>query len=94
MSDKEDIYELDMRGMRDLLIRFSKTLYGKTIFLLSYLIPLVTFLVMLCLGVRCVIAPDINLIYIIAALFGIFLITFVLGNICYYKELRAFSEKH
>lgn len=94
MSDKKDIYELNMKGMRELLVKFNKTLFGKTIFFLAYLIPLVTFLVMLCLGVKCIINPDINLIYIVAMLFGIFLVTFTLGNICYYKELRAFSEKH
>lgn len=94
MSEKKSIYELDMKEMRKIITQFGGTLYGKTMFFLSYFVSIVTFLVMLCLGVNCIIAPSLALICAVAIAFGVFLISFILGNICYYKEIRIFSEKN
>ena len=40
MSEKKNIYNLDVKGMRGLIRDFSNTLYGRTVFFLAYFIPI------------------------------------------------------
>ena len=92
MSEKKDIYNLNIKGMRELLLKFNATLYGRTVFFLAYFLPLMAFLVMLGLIVANIIMPSIYLFYPIVSVFFLFVGLFILGNIYYYHEVREFSK--
>lgn len=93
MSEKKSIYKLTIKEMRKLLLDFSHTLYGRTIFFLAYIVPMMSFLAMIGLIVAGLIAPWDNMFCCILCAFFVFVGSFVLGNIYYYHELRVFSEK-
>ena len=38
------VYDLDVKGMRKTFLKFNKTTYGKTVFLLAYIITLFLFI--------------------------------------------------
>lgn len=87
------IYDLDIKGMRELLHDFQKTVYGRTVFILAYFIPFITFisaaLVALCgLAVR-----DYGLAIIGGWMGAVFAFFFILANIYYYTELRHFCAE-
>ncbi len=86
------VYDLDIKGMRKTFQKFNKTLYGKTIFFLAYIIPF--FLLMIALVTTIVgIAQDCSIIMGRAStLFVAFGVTFVLANIYFYSEIRKFCE--
>ena len=44
MSEKKNIYNLNMKEMRDLILKFGGTLYGRTVFFLAYFLPFMAFL--------------------------------------------------
>lgn len=94
MSEKKNIYQKDMNEMRELLLKFSKTLYGRTVFFLAYFLPLMAFLVLLGLVVINFIVLSYDLFYPIIGTFFLFVVLFILANIYYYHELRIFSEKN
>ena len=93
MTEKKDIYSLDVKGMRKLLRSFSNTLYGRTIFFFAYFAPLMSFLVMIGLIVADLISPEEQLFYPIVGTFFLFIGLFMIGNVYYYHELRTFAEK-
>ena len=93
MSEKKNIYSLNIKEMRKLLRDFSGTLYGRTVFFLAYFVPMMAFLVMLGLVVAAIVVPEYNLFYPILGTFFLFVAVFILGNIYYYHELRIFVEK-
>ena len=93
MSEKKSIYDLNMKEMRTALIKFSSTLYGRTIFFLLYFLPFITFLVALGLLIAYFFVP-INLFWAVIGTLIAFIVLFVVANILYYKELRIFIEKH
>ena len=93
MSEKKDIYNLNLKEMRKLLRDFSGTLYGRTVFFLAYFVPMMIFLVMLGLVLAAIIVPEYNLFYSIIGTFFLFVAVFILGNIYYYHEVRIFSGK-
>lgn len=86
------VYELDIKGMRKTFQKFNKTLYGKTVFLLAYIVPLFTFLV----AIATIIVGFIQDCPIIkgraATLFVVFAVTFILGNVYFYSEIRKYCE--
>ena len=93
MSEKKNIYNLDVKGMRGLIRDFSNTLYGRTVFFLAYFAPFMAFLIMLGLIVAAIMDPKDDLFYPIVCTFFLFVALFLLGNVYYYHEIRVFSEK-
>ena len=93
MSEKKNIYSLNIKEMRRLLRDFSRTLYGRTVFFLAYFVPVMSFLVLIGLAVAGMLAPADNSLCCIISAFFVFMATFILGNIYYYHELRVFAEK-
>lgn len=92
MSEKKDIYNVGLKGMREYLWKFNATLYGRTVFFLAYFLPLMTFLTMCGLVIAAFLVTE-NLFYPIAGTFFLFVGLFILANIYYYHELRTFAEK-
>lgn len=93
MSEKKSIYNLTMKEMRELIFKFGKTLYGRTVFFFAYFLPLMAFLVMAGLVIASIIVPSENLFYPIIGAFFLFIVLFILGNVYYYHEIRVFAEK-
>ena len=85
------VYDLDLKGMRNTLIEFHQSIYGRTIFFLAYFIPFVLFIV----GV---LASLLAMFFSFdAALFNIsmfsilaFFPAFILANMYFYNEIRRF----
>ncbi len=93
MSEKKNIYNFTMKEMREALLKFGGTLYGRTVFFFAYFLPLMAFLVLCGLVVADIIAPSEYLFYPIVGTFFLFIGLFILGNIYYYHELRIYLEK-
>ena len=87
------IYELDNEGFRDALMRFGKTWYGKSVFLLAYFVPFVLFVSALIMMLVCVVLPQMDYLLncSLVALVG-FVPCFMVANIYYYNEIRKFLE--
>ena len=85
------IYDLDIKGMRQLMRKFHKTTYGQTVFLLAYVIPFMTFVSSAIMALVSCITQDSELLYISGIVAVVFVVTFILGNIYFYSELRKFS---
>lgn len=93
MADKKSIYNMDMKEFRGLLKSFGKTLYGKTIFLIAYFVPGLLFLAIIGLSICGFIMANEMLTNAIVILLACFVISFLAGNMYYYRELRVFAEK-
>lgn len=93
MSEKKNIYNLNMKEMRDLILKFGGTLYGRTVFFLAYFLPFMAFLTLSGLVIASFFAAE-DLFYPVLSTFFIFITLFILGNIYYYHEIRHFSETH
>ncbi len=92
-SEKKNIYSLNLEEFRKLLKEFGHTLYGRTIFFVAYFIPGILFLTSIILTVcEFIIASDIITNALLITLAS-FVLTFVVGNMYYYKELRIFADK-
>ena len=92
MSEKKNIYNLSMKEMRDLILKFGGTLYGRTVFFLAYFLPFMAFLAMSGLVIASFFVTE-DLFYPVLGTFFIFITLFILGNIYYYHEIRHFSER-
>ncbi len=92
MSEKKNIYSLNLKEMRDLILKFGGTLYGRTIFFIAYFLPFMAFLVLSGLVISAFLVT-VNLFYPILGTFLLFVVLFILGNIYYYNEIRYFSEQ-
>lgn len=84
------VYDLDLKGMRQTFRDFHKTLYGRTVFLLAYIIPAFLFLIGLVVLLTSIQFGCIIMLTRSAPWFGAFIPTFVLGNIYFYTEIRHF----
>ncbi|MCQ2571199.1 MAG: hypothetical protein MJ154_03055 [Candidatus Saccharibacteria bacterium] len=85
------IYDLNINEMRKLMRDFHKSLYGRTIFLFAYFIPFTLFItsaIMLLMGEMMM---DAGLVTLSCGIFCGFVVTFILGNIYFYSELRKFA---
>ena len=86
------VYELDIKGLRKTFMKFHKTLYGRTIFFLAYIIPALLFIA----GVTTLIVGLVQncqcLMIGSAIILVAFMVTFVLGNIYFYSEIRKFCK--
>ena len=87
----KSVYELSKKELSELLIRFSKTHYGKIQFVLSYSLFVILFIVLL---IALFLYFQTRSYYIIAFLFIHSLITFISfiqGSRHFYNEVRYFS---
>ena len=86
------IYKLNNKELRKKMKEFSKTNYGKSIFLICYLPFIISFIVTIIFffyfnKYNCLWAPP----FIISRVFTV--VSFSIGNYGYYKELRVFVNK-
>lgn len=86
------IYNLDIKNLRKALTEFQKTLYGRTVFFLAYFIPALSFLAIVGFVIALFIQPATPTLYAFYAACGVFVISFVIGNAYYYRELRDFLK--
>ena len=80
------VYDLDMKGLRKTFNEFHKTLYGKTIFFLAYIVPAMLF-------ISSMAAIVINKLSVAAVTMALFILAFVIGNIYFYTEIRKFADQ-
>lgn len=93
MADKKNIYNLNLKEFRKLLKDFAHTLYGRTIFFIAYFIPGLLFLAVIGLVVCGFIFTSDIITNAILILLACFVVTFLVGNMYYYRELRIFADK-
>lgn len=86
------VYELDIKSLRKTFQKFHKTLYGRTVFFLAYIIPFI----LLMIGLVETISGFIRGCPIILGkaihLLEAFGVVFILANIYFYSEIRRFCE--
>ena len=85
-----DIYKLDRKQMREALIAFGGTEYGRTIFLVVYFLPAVAFFTMFLFAILAIIEPVPVFGWIVLGGIGVFMASFLPATAFYYKELRVF----
>jgi hypothetical protein len=93
MAEKKNIYDLNLKEFRKLLRDFGRTLYGKTVFFIAYFVPGLLFLAAIGFVICGFINPSDKMVYAIFGSIIGFVVTFLVGNMYYYKELRIFAEK-
>lgn len=86
------IYDKNIKEIRKELLRFGKTTYGKTVFFIAYLIPISLFFAMIIFAILGCASDAKYLISFMPHLFISFVITFMIANAYYYKELRIFVD--
>lgn len=88
------IYEKDIAGIRKELIKFGKTAYGKTIFFITYFIPISLFFALIIFAIVgfCSNYSEFPALTM-PAVFISFVISFIVANAYYYHELRIFVER-
>ena len=86
------VYDLDIKGLRKTFLKFNKTLYGRTVFFLAYIIPFFLFGIGLVLLIGGIIQQCPNKMLGAARVFGAFILTFVIANIYFYSEVRKFCK--
>ena len=84
------IYDMKAREIRKLLKSFYKTRYGKSMFVICYAVPFITFMVTIGMFVASLIEGNCN--YVLVAIAFLCMNIFCLGSYFYYKELRVFAE--
>ena len=86
------VYDLDIKGMRKTFMKFHKTLYGRTVFLLAYVIPFFLFGIGLVILISGFIMQCPAQLMMAAKVLGAFALAFILGNVYFYTEIRKFCE--
>ncbi len=86
------IYDKNIKEIRKELVRFGKTTYGKTIFFIAYLIPIALFFALIIFAILGFASDAKYLISYMPHLFIGFVVSFILANAYYYKELRIFVD--
>jgi len=86
------IYDLDIKGMRKMMSGFHKTLYGRTIFFFAYFISFALFTASAVMILVAGVTATRELADIAIATFCASVVSFILGNIYFYSELRKFVE--
>ena len=92
----KNIYSLNRKEFSELLIRFSKTHYGKIQFVLSYGLFVIMFFILI-LGVFLYLLTKLDVLLIAIFFISVFtFVTFIQGSRHFYNEVRYFSynEKH
>lgn len=88
------IYDLDTKGIRKTIYKFSRTTYGKTIFILAFFLPMILAVINLCILISAMFNGTLYQSYgwLLPSLLMLFVTLFILGNCFYYRELRIFVE--
>ena len=94
-----NIYNLNYKKLRKQMTLFMKTAYGKIVFILAYTIPIVfTLLFLLVTGDLRYYYFDTLMMYSLVSLMyillAIVLISFILGTMYFYKELKGFISSN
>ena len=92
----KNIYSLNRKELSELLIRFSKTHYGKIQFVLSYGLFVIMFFILI-FGVFLYLLTKLEILLIAIFFISLFtFVTFMQGSRHFYNEIRYFSynEKH
>jgi len=91
------IYKMNYKKLRKEMTKFSKTIYGKITFILSYSVPIILTALLVVMTIS---LEYINNLYLTVFTFGIvylllflILITFILGTIYFYHELKEFIKE-
>jgi len=92
VSTKKNIYTLNTKELKKLLIAFNKTTYGCTVFFLAYFVPITLLLTTLIVAIVGLCSSAEIFLKTDAICFLSFIVTFVIANIYYYSELRKFAE--
>jgi len=84
------IYNLTHKDLLKVLRDFNSTLYGKTMFLLCYIIPFLTLIFTIILILKYFLFYSI--LILLCSFFT--LLSFVIGSIIFYIELRIYVNKN
>ena len=94
MRDKYEIYSLNGKELKKEIKKFNKTYYGKIIFTLAYAVPLLCLLLL-------ILSFTVQVCLKCTLLFGTFnfmlvmftFVSFIIGSIYYYSEIRKFVNQ-
>ena len=84
------IYKMDGKEMKKLLHDFYSTRYGKSIYVVCYAVPFITFMVTMGMFISSIVNGEAN--YILIAIAFMCMNIFCIGSYFYYRELRIFAE--
>lgn len=78
------------KEMKKLLHDFYSTRYGKSIYVICYAVPFITFMVTIGMFLGLLVKGEAN--YVLIAIAFLCMNIFCIGSYFYYKELRVFAE--
>ena len=81
---------MNAKEMRKLLHDFLGTRYGKSIFVVCYAVPFITFMVTMGMFFSSIVNGEAN--YILIAIAFLCMNIFCIGSYFYYREVRIFAE--
>ncbi len=84
------IYKMNSKEIRKLLHDFYSTRYGKSIFVICYAVPFITFMITIGMFIGAIIKDNCN--YVLVAIAFMCMNIFCIGSYFYYKELRVFAD--
>ena len=84
------IYKMNGKEIRKLLHEFFGTRYGKSVFVICYAVPFITFVVTLGMFLALLLKGVSN--YYLVGIAFLSMNIFCIGSYFYYKELRVFAE--
>ncbi len=84
------IYKMSPKEIRKLLHEFYSTRYGKSIFVICYAVPFITFMITMGMFVSSMIHDNCN--YVMVCVPFLCMNIFCVGSYFYYKELRVFAD--
>ncbi|MBQ6494506.1 MAG: hypothetical protein IJI49_00730 [Bacilli bacterium] len=84
------IYKMNGKEMKKLLHDFYSTRYGKSIYVICYAVPFITFMVTMGMFLGLLVKGEAN--YVLIAIAFLCMNIFCIGSYFYYKELRVFAE--
>ncbi len=91
-----NIYNLDRKSIKDMIKSFGSSTYGKTIFFISFFVPIVTGILTLLVFFSYLNAPNVTYAYYysryLIVTIAITILTLLSGCRYYYKEFRIFVE--
>lgn len=88
------IYKIDKDEMWKYLLKFNKTEYGKTIFIICYSLPTILFAFMVASLILDFKYPGSGFIFWASLIALLDLISFLIGSYAFYKEFRIFVNKN
>ena len=87
-----NIYDLKISDLRQMMRQFGATLYGRTIFLIAYFVPITLFFACIGMAVVCILNPTAEVLFFTLGALLAFLVSFMVANAYFYHELRDYVE--